>query len=198
MGVFVSYGELDRRDRPRRRDLRPPLPGGLAPGGCRHGRGRPREPRADERRLPGRRPRAAGALGLLGRRALPVRGASRAAELAPCARGLLRRARPAAASHRAPTAASPPRRARRSRRWPRSATTRAERRRSWSRAPASTTRWLNESRRPLRRRRDRARRDDRRADASCRPHGFDILDDDARSREIIRRTLDFLRARLEP
>jgi acetyl esterase/lipase len=29
-------------------------------------------------------------------------------------------------------------------------------------------------------------------------HGFDILDDDARSREIIRRTLDFLRERLEP
>jgi len=28
-------------------------------------------------------------------------------------------------------------------------------------------------------------------------HGFDILDDDARSREIIRRTLEFLRARLE-
>jgi acetyl esterase/lipase len=29
-------------------------------------------------------------------------------------------------------------------------------------------------------------------------HGFDILDDDARTREILRRTLDFLRDRLEP
>ncbi len=29
-------------------------------------------------------------------------------------------------------------------------------------------------------------------------HGFDILDDDARTKEIIRRTLEFLRARLEP
>ena len=29
-------------------------------------------------------------------------------------------------------------------------------------------------------------------------HGFDILDDDARSRAIIRRTLEFLRAALEP
>jgi hypothetical protein len=28
-------------------------------------------------------------------------------------------------------------------------------------------------------------------------HGFDILDDDARSREIIARTLDFLKARLQ-
>jgi hypothetical protein len=27
-------------------------------------------------------------------------------------------------------------------------------------------------------------------------HGFDILDDDARSREVIARTIDFLRARL--
>jgi len=29
-------------------------------------------------------------------------------------------------------------------------------------------------------------------------HGFEILDDDARSRQIIRRTLDFLRDRLAP
>lgn len=27
-------------------------------------------------------------------------------------------------------------------------------------------------------------------------HGFDVLDDDARSREIIARTIEFLRARL--
>jgi hypothetical protein len=137
-------------------------------------------------------------LGLFGRRPVPGGADARAAGVAARRARLLCRARSPAAAPGAPDSGVGRRCASASRRSVRSGTTREKHLRCSSLAPASTIPVLNGG---IDRFVQEALARGATLDLLNHPdgrHGFDILDDDGRTKEILRRALEFLKERLAP